>query len=57
MQEAEGVRAVNVDLETGIATVHVTATDQLDAAANALPRLINHVLDVGFEAEPYFEYC
>lgn len=45
---------MNVDLQSGIATVQATAADQLDAAANLLPRLVETVEALGFEAEPYF---
>lgn len=53
-QEMQDVHSVNVDLQSGIATVQATAADQLDAAANLLPKLVETVEKLGFEAEPYF---
>lgn len=43
-----------VSLETGIATVLVLATDQFQAATERLPRVVESVQQLGFEAEPYF---
>lgn len=45
---------MQVNLKSGIATLQVAATDQFDAATNALPRLVETVEDLGFEAEPFF---
>ena len=47
--------SVKVNLETGIATVQVRATDQFDAAMNALPKVVESVRNLGFGAEPYFD--
>lgn len=54
VQEADGVTAVQVNLKSGIATLQVAATDQVDAATNVLPRLVETVEGLGFEAEPFF---
>ena len=48
------VASAKVDLQSGIATVDVRATDQLDAAMNALPKVVQQVADLGFGAEPHF---
>lgn len=45
---------MDVDLESGIATVQATAAGQLDAVTNLLPQLCDTVQSLGFEAEPYF---
>ena len=55
VQALEKVSSVNVNLETGIATVQVRATDQFDAAMNALPKVVESVRGLGFGAEPFFD--
>lgn len=54
LQKCAGVKAVEVDLEKGLATVQVEAATQVDAF-NALPGLIQTVTELGFEAQPHFE--
>ena len=49
-----GVHSAAVSLETGIATVLVLAADQFEAATERLPRVVESVQQLGFEAEPYF---
>ena len=49
-----GVHSAAVSLKTGIATVLVLATDQFQAATERLPRVVESVQQLGFEAEPYF---
>ncbi len=44
---------VNVDLAKGIATVHVEAASQLDAF-NAMPKMVETITGLGFEAQPHF---
>lgn len=46
---------VKVNLEAGMATVVVRATDQFDAAMNALPKVVEAVRGLGFGAEPHFD--
>ena len=48
------MQKATVNLDTGIATIEVAATDQL-AAFNALPRMCDVINDLGFEAEPHFD--
>lgn len=54
LKDLQGVHSVDVDLESGIATVQATAAGQLDAVTNLLPKLCDTVQSLGFEAEPYF---
>ena len=54
LQQFPGVKSVLVDLEKGIASVELTAATQTDAF-NELPKLIETVTELGFEAQPYFE--
>jgi len=54
LQAMPEVASAKVDLQSGIATVDVRATDQLDAAMNALPKVVQQVADLGFGAEPHF---
>ena len=51
----EHVRAVSVSLDTKLASVEVQAPSQIDAL-QMLPNLLQAVKDLGFEAEPHFEY-
>ena len=55
LQDLTEVSTVKINLETGIATVDVRATDQFDAAMNALPKVVEAVRGLGFGAEPHFE--
>ncbi len=57
LQGLEGVEKVDVNLETGVAQVEVMAQDPLDAAFNQLPKMVEIVKGLGFEAEPHFEDC
>ena len=50
----EEVESVKVALDTGIATIQVSADDQLDACFNQLPKMVKTVEDLGFSAEAYF---
>jgi copper chaperone CopZ len=54
LQQTPGVKSVNVDLESGLATLQVEAASQMDAF-NAVPGLIEVVTALGFEAQPHFE--
>jgi len=54
LQKLSGVKNVDVDLETGLATVYLEAETQIDAF-NALPHMIQTVNELGFEAEPHFD--
>ncbi len=54
MQEMKGVEAVHVVLGSGLATVQVRAADNIEAAFVQLPRLINAINALGFQAEPFF---
>ena len=54
VQEMEEVESVKVALDTGIATIQVSADDQLDACFNQLPKMVKTVEDLGFSAEAYF---
>ncbi len=54
MQELPQVTSVSVDRPSAIATVDVRATDQFDAAMNALPKVVEAVRGLGFGAEPHF---
>ena len=50
-----GVKAVTVSLEAAMATVEVEA-DTLMGALDELPKLVDIVKGLGFEAEPHIEY-
>ena len=54
LQKLPGVKSVEVDLEKGVATLTVEAASQVDAF-NTLPKLIEVVTELGFEAQPHFE--
>lgn len=54
LQKLPGVKAVTVDLETKLATIQVEAASQIDAF-NAMPKMIETVVELGFEAAPHFE--
>jgi copper chaperone CopZ len=54
LQALPGVKSVAVDLETKLATVQVAAVSQIDAF-NALPKMIETVTELGFEAAPHFD--
>jgi hypothetical protein len=45
------VKAVTVDLDSGVVTVVIKGSSMVDAIA-ALPTLVAAVTDAGFEAEP-----
>ncbi|KAF8069491.1 hypothetical protein HT031_001607 [Scenedesmus sp. PABB004] len=49
------VKAVQVDLESKLATVEVEAESLLDAM-NMLPSFVETVKELGFEAEPHIDY-
>jgi hypothetical protein len=49
------VRTVSVCLDTKLASVEVQAPSQIDAL-QMLPSLLQAVKDLGFEAEPHFDY-
>ena len=49
------VKSVSVSLETKLAAVEVQAPSQIDAL-HMLPTLLQAVIDLGFEAEPYIAY-
>jgi hypothetical protein len=51
----ENVKHVSISLETKLASVEVQAPSQIDAL-HMLPTLMEAVKELGFEAEPYFEY-
>ena len=53
LQKISGVKSVHVDLEKGLATLEISATSQVDAF-NELPKFIDTVKELGFEAEPFF---
>ncbi|KAK9844315.1 hypothetical protein WJX74_000709 [Apatococcus lobatus] len=54
LQEMEEVESVKVALDTGIATIQVSADDQLDACFNQLPKMVKTVEGLGFSAEAHF---
>lgn len=54
VQEMEEVESVKVALDTGIATIQVSADDQLDACFNQLPKMVKTVEGLGFSAEAHF---
>jgi copper chaperone CopZ len=47
------VKSVEVSLEQGIATVQLEAATQIDAF-NSIPKLLECVTELGFEAQPHF---
>eukprot|EP00879_Flechtneria_rotunda_P008619 GHRR01009032.1.p1 GENE.GHRR01009032.1~~GHRR01009032.1.p1 ORF type:complete len:182 (+),score=40.98 GHRR01009032.1:244-789(+) len=49
------VKAVQVDLESKLATVQVEARSLIDAM-NMLPKFVDTIKELGFEAEPHIEY-
>eukprot|EP00887_Chlorella_sp_A99_P007442 scaffold2.g7442.t1 len=51
LEKVPGVKKVHVDLEKGLASVEVEAASQVDAF-NALPKLVEAVAALGFEACP-----
>lgn len=54
LQKTPGVKDVKVDLDSGLATVQIEAASQVEAF-NAMPKLIEIVTGLGFEAQPHFE--
>lgn len=48
----DGVKTVTVSLEKKLAQIEVKAKSQVDAA-QALPKLVEAIKDLGFEAEPH----
>lgn len=54
LQSLAGVEAAEVALDSGIAKIHVAASGQLDAFYTQLPRLVDAIRELGFEAEPHF---
>lgn len=54
LQSLSGVEAAEVALESGIARIHVAASGQLDAFYTQLPRLVDAIRQLGFDAEPHF---
>ncbi|KAF6265290.1 hypothetical protein COO60DRAFT_1479739 [Scenedesmus sp. NREL 46B-D3] len=55
LQALDHVKAVQVDLESKLATVEVEADNYIDAM-NMLPTFVTTIKDLGFEAEPHIEY-
>lgn len=53
LQKCDGVKNVAVDLESGLATIVLSAASQVEAF-NALPKLMDIVNELGFEAQPHF---
>lgn len=53
-QEMNGVDKVDVNLETGIATIEVHANDPIEAF-NSMPRLVDKIGQLGFKAQAHFE--
>lgn len=53
LEKTQGVKAVDVNLEKGLATLQLDAPTQMDAF-NSFPKLIDIIKDLGFDAEPYF---
>ena len=49
-----GVDKVDVNLETGIATIEVHANDPIEAF-NSMPRLVDKIGQLGFKAQAHFE--
>ena len=49
-----GVDKVAVNLNTGIATVEIHASDPMDAAFNKLPPMVEKINQLGFKAEAHF---
>lgn len=49
------MRKVSVSLDTKLATIDVAAVSQLDALA-LLPKFVNTIKELGFEAEPHIDY-
>ena len=54
LQEMNGVDKVDVNLETGIATIEVHANDPIEAF-NSMPRLVDKIGQLGFKAQAHFE--
>jgi hypothetical protein len=54
LQSLAGVEAAEVALDSGIARIHVAASGQLDAFYTQLPRLVDAIRQLGFDAEPHF---
>lgn len=52
VQKMDGVKTVTVSLEKKLAQIEVKAKSQVDAA-QALPKLVEAIKDLGFEAEPH----
>lgn len=53
IQKMDNVRKVTVNLETKLAQIEVKADSQMDALS-VMPKLIQAVNDLGFEAQPHF---
>ncbi|KAL3148010.1 hypothetical protein ABBQ38_014304 [Trebouxia sp. C0009 RCD-2024] len=54
LKEMNGVDKVDVNLETGIATIEVHANDPIEAF-NSMPRLVDKIGQLGFKAQAHFE--
>jgi hypothetical protein len=54
MQGLAGVDSAEVALDSGIAKIHVEAAGQLDALYTQLPRLVDAIRELGFDAEAHF---
>eukprot|EP00884_Botryococcus_braunii_P022881 jgi/Botrbrau1/9277/Bobra.0111s0005.1 len=54
LESLAGVEAAEVALDSGIARIHVAASGQLDAFYTQLPRLVDAIRQLGFDAEPHF---
>jgi copper chaperone CopZ len=53
LQKCDGVKNVAVDLESGLATIVLSVASQVEAF-NTLPKLMDIVNELGFEAQPHF---
>jgi copper chaperone CopZ len=54
VQGLAGVDSAEVALDSGIAKIHVEAAGQLDALYTQLPRLVDAIRELGFDAEAHF---
>jgi len=50
----EHVKSVDVSLENKLASIEVDAATMLDAL-NMLPKFVEKISDLGFDAEPHIE--
>lgn len=52
LKNMEHVRAVNVSLESHVASIEVQADTMIDAL-NMMPTFVDAIKDLGFEAQPH----